>query len=293
MSFTFRQLEIFIEAAQDGNFRRTADRLGISQPAISKQIHALERSVGKTLFERQRGAPAKLSEDGEALLATAQEILTQRRQVGGGGSREAPFRVRVMTGDYLLDSIIKPRLPELHLRSPNLEPEFVLGLKRPSIMEQVRAGKADLGVYTISQKPPEAEDIEAIGIIPCSLFASPAIVRAVGTDPDAISRIPFILPAIPLVKLSMMRMLAQAGIKPQRVISGSQFGNVLADMVRDGVGIGVLFDAHAQARLGQHAQRIPITIEPSYRIMVKGKRAQLPEIQACMAFLREICSPGQ
>jgi len=290
MSFTFRQLEIFIEAAQDGNFRKTADRLGISQPAISKQIGALERSVGKILFERNRGASARLSAEGEAMLPVAREMLSQRRQVTRQTRPATPFRLTVITGDYLLDSVIKPRLPELHLRSPHLGVEFLLGLKRVNIIGQVRSGGVDLGVYTAADRPPPTDDIEIIGVIPCSLYASPAIARSVGTDLEAISQTPFILSVLPTVRAGILRMLAQVGITPRRIISGSQFGDVVAEMIRDSAGIGVLFDAHARARLGDQAARIPVPLGPGYRILVKGKRASLPEIQTAIAFLRDICS---
>lgn len=35
MALTFRKLEVFVAVAEDGNFRRAADRLGISQPSVS------------------------------------------------------------------------------------------------------------------------------------------------------------------------------------------------------------------------------------------------------------------
>ena len=68
MSFTFRQLELFVEAAHDLNFSKTAERLGISQASISNQIRRLERWVGRELFQRNRGSPPRLSSEGLELL---------------------------------------------------------------------------------------------------------------------------------------------------------------------------------------------------------------------------------
>ena len=81
MSITFRQLEIFVSAAADCNFRRTADRLGVSQPSISNQIRALEGHLGHSLFERRRGSPPVLSEQGQVFLEKAKELVLGRQEM--------------------------------------------------------------------------------------------------------------------------------------------------------------------------------------------------------------------
>ena len=50
----FRHLEYFVAAAEELNFTHAADRLHVSQPPFSKQIHDLEGELGIELFERQR-----------------------------------------------------------------------------------------------------------------------------------------------------------------------------------------------------------------------------------------------
>src|SRR3954470_3598815 len=49
---TLRQLEYLIAVAEEASFTRAAERLYVSQPALSHQIKALERSVGGPLLER-------------------------------------------------------------------------------------------------------------------------------------------------------------------------------------------------------------------------------------------------
>ena len=48
----FRQTEFFVALAETGSFRKTAERLYVSQPAVSKQIIQLEKDLGLTLFNR-------------------------------------------------------------------------------------------------------------------------------------------------------------------------------------------------------------------------------------------------
>jgi DNA-binding transcriptional LysR family regulator len=50
----FRHLEYFVAAAEELNFTHAADRMHVSQPPFSKQIHELEGELLIDLFERHR-----------------------------------------------------------------------------------------------------------------------------------------------------------------------------------------------------------------------------------------------
>ncbi|WP_330455689.1 LysR substrate-binding domain-containing protein [Streptomyces sp. NBC_00820] len=71
-----RDLRYFAAVAEELHFTRAAERLYVSQPALSKQIRALERQVGARLFDRDR-RDVHLSEVGAALLPHAQRILAE------------------------------------------------------------------------------------------------------------------------------------------------------------------------------------------------------------------------
>ncbi|MFE6158020.1 LysR family transcriptional regulator [Streptomyces sp. NPDC056486] len=69
-----RDLRYFVAVARELHFTRAAERLFVSQPALSKQIRALERQLGAELFVRdQRGV--RLTSVGAALLPHAQRVL--------------------------------------------------------------------------------------------------------------------------------------------------------------------------------------------------------------------------
>ena len=55
MDVHLRDLRYFVAVAQQLHFTRAAETLYVSQPALSKQIRALERQLRVTLFERDRG----------------------------------------------------------------------------------------------------------------------------------------------------------------------------------------------------------------------------------------------
>jgi DNA-binding transcriptional LysR family regulator len=74
MDVHVRDLRYFVAVARELHFTRAAEILYVSQPALSKQIRALERQLRTTLFEREHGA-VRLTRAGAALLPHAEKIL--------------------------------------------------------------------------------------------------------------------------------------------------------------------------------------------------------------------------
>lgn len=84
-----RHLRAFVAVAEDLSFSKAAQRLFITQPALSRQIRSLERLVGRDLFRRSTQR-VELTLAGESLLARARTLLadlddaiTATRSVGG------------------------------------------------------------------------------------------------------------------------------------------------------------------------------------------------------------------
>ena len=74
MPLDWDKLRIFHAAAEAGSFTHAADKLHLSQSAISRQVSSLEQDVGVALFNRHaRGLI--LTEQGEVLFRTAHEVL--------------------------------------------------------------------------------------------------------------------------------------------------------------------------------------------------------------------------
>ena len=84
----YNHLRYFWAVAHDGNLTRTAERLNLTQSALSVQIRKLEQRLGHPLFER-RGRQLHLTEAGQivldhadAIFATGDELLGTLRQSG-------------------------------------------------------------------------------------------------------------------------------------------------------------------------------------------------------------------
>lgn len=116
------RVRIFYAVAEVGSFTRAADRLGLSQSAISRQIGALEEDLGTSLFHRHaRGLI--LTEQGEILLSTAQDVAKRMASVQTvlGESRNAPIgHLRVNTTVGLGTVWLTTHLPEFADRYPEM-----------------------------------------------------------------------------------------------------------------------------------------------------------------------------
>jgi DNA-binding transcriptional LysR family regulator len=122
------KLRIFHAVADAGSLTHAGDRLNLSQSAVSRQIRALEESLGATLFHRHaRGLI--LTEQGE-LLFDATTAMSKRLETASArikDSEEEVFgelRVTTTFGFGLL--WLAPRLPKLYDKYPDLKVDLML-----------------------------------------------------------------------------------------------------------------------------------------------------------------------
>ncbi|MFI6825219.1 LysR family transcriptional regulator [Micromonospora sp. NPDC050187] len=119
----FHQLRYFVAVAELRHFTQAAELVGITQPSLSKQVHALETALGTPLFERVRGNIA-LTAAGEVLLPSAKRILadveTAQREVQElVGLRRG--RVRLGATPSLVTSLAPPVLARFRDAYPTVD----------------------------------------------------------------------------------------------------------------------------------------------------------------------------
>lgn len=91
-----RQLRYFVAVAEEGNISRAGQKLFLTQPALSRQIQALEHEVGHPLLERKAHA-ILLTRAGETLLHEAREVL-RRADLALERTRNASAEIRLRVG---------------------------------------------------------------------------------------------------------------------------------------------------------------------------------------------------
>jgi DNA-binding transcriptional LysR family regulator len=77
-------IRYFLAVAEERNFTRAAEKLGVGQPPVSQQIRDLEEELGTPLFHRVPHG-AELTEAGEAFLIEARSILAGGTTVSRNG----------------------------------------------------------------------------------------------------------------------------------------------------------------------------------------------------------------
>lgn len=141
------QLKAFIEVVDRGSFSEAARHLGVSQPAVTMQVQALESDIGATLFER-RYRRIDLTEAGQALLPRARRILAEIEDardeidhMSGTVTGRLVIAASTAPGQYVLPKILGGFLGKY----PEVGVGIVIG-DTSSVVEQVHSGEAQLGM---------------------------------------------------------------------------------------------------------------------------------------------------
>jgi DNA-binding transcriptional LysR family regulator len=288
--YTLRQLEVFVEAVRDCNFARTAERLRISQPAVSDHISALERNLRSALFERRRGTTVVLTAAGERMCLEARAVLDRTVSLSGRGAvMSDQLRVRVFAGPHIFERMLRTALPDFCRSYPHIALEIAAEWPAGDLGALIKRRELDLAVFTSvgDRIPVEAE---IIGEVPCVVVASSRLVGRRALSVEEVSRVPFVLPlAGTPTALWVEQALADAGISPTHVIGRAQYLDVQQKMVESGDAAALLFrecligsPARAQLRV------LSAEIGGLKRALLKRRDDSRPEVQTVAAFLRDV-----
>lgn len=291
---TARQLEVFLAAAEDCHFACTANRLGISQAAISSHIAALEQQLGEAVFVRKPGKKPILSSCGLALLGRARQdvaIADGASSAEANAQRNGAQTVRVGAGGHLLDDYIKRSLPQFHREHANVRIECRYVDAPGRCAELVRDGSVDLLVYTVRNPARYSLHAEVLRPVRFGLYAGRKLSSSTGASSSELSAAPFILPPEGSPACDLVQSALEAvGIRCRSVAAHVQFATVAKDLARLGEGIAALFDTMV-APDRDELSRVGVELPTMYRTMFRAKRSAAdPAVQRVEAFLRETLS---
>lgn len=139
------RLSEFAAVARGGNIKAVAQELGVPPATLSARLRGFEKELGMELFRRVAGGLA-LTEAGERLLPSAEEILASLRQLRGElkeAERHRYSRLRIGITGSGLPLYLGPFLDELNLKYPDISLEL-LDDSRYSIEEGLRSGEVDI-----------------------------------------------------------------------------------------------------------------------------------------------------
>lgn len=119
-------IKAFHAASRHLNFSRAAEELGVTQGAVSKQIHTLEDFIGTKLFERHANG-LELTAEGQSLKNTTLPAFDMLISGFSRFERREPRsqKIRISTLASFASSALAPRLDRLEAAFPQVELEFL------------------------------------------------------------------------------------------------------------------------------------------------------------------------
>ncbi len=200
-----RQLNYFMAVAEERHLGRAAQKLHLSQPPLTRHIHALERELGAALFVRTpRGM--ELTQAGAALLDDARAIRTLTDQARERAQRAGRGQVgRLDLGLYgsALFGVIPRVLKLFRERHPDVEltlhqaqtPAQVIALRQRrviAVFERLLPDEDDIAVEPVAREPlwvamSEAHPLAAVGDVAVEALRGETFVT--GNSPVAIATV--------------------------------------------------------------------------------------------------------
>lgn len=290
----FNRLKSFAAVAEAGHLTRAAEKLHISQPALSAQIKALEDELDLPLFERTPAgmtltpAGRKLLAEAEKVLAAAQVLQAEARslkgEVGGKvtlGSLSDPEFIRL--GEFMTAAVE---------RYPLLEIEFKHEITGVAL-EHVREGALDGSFYYGDLHGSQVAGL-ALREIGYRVSAPPAWRdRIEHADWVEIAGEPWIMPP----DVSTHHQLAQAlfrkhGTQPAKLI-GADHETVVSSLVASGLGIALIREdvAERMAAAGEICLWSDARVATTLWFIYLQSREQDPVVRALLAVLEDVWAP--
>jgi DNA-binding transcriptional LysR family regulator len=285
------QLRAFVAIAKSGQLTRAAEKLHLSQPALSGQIKALEEALGISLFARTSSG-MMLTPGGRTLLGEAERILGSIQQL----KQTAQHLQGRPAGRLSLGTVLDPatlRLGDFLSRAIETHPLIDIELHQVfsgAALEGVRDGTLDASFFF------GAVDDPALHAEPlCPLIYRVAVPadwypRRRDINWQEIAARPWILaPPTSSHRQLAMELFHSRGDAPQQVIEADN-ESVILNLVASGVGASIAREGLALASV--QAGRIAVWpgAELSTRLwfIFAAARADDPLVEAVRAILRDV-----
>lgn len=239
-------LESFVAVADEASFSRAAERLFVTQPAISKRIAGLEEDLGVALFDRL-GRQLSLTEAGTTLLVSARRILadlnTSREAVLSLGDHVAG-RLRLATSHHIGIHRLPPVLKAFTQRYPEVELDLLF-LDSEAAIDKVVSGDVELAIVTLPENEQRSLTNTLIWQDPLVIVAAPdhPLVKPARTKRQPVSVLSMHAAILPSRNTITRRILFDS-LLPHRVdirtALETNYLETIKMLVSVGIGWGVL-----------------------------------------------------
>jgi DNA-binding transcriptional LysR family regulator len=238
-----QNLKAFITVAEIGSFSEAADRLYLTQSAISKRIALLEQQIGKRLFDRI-ARQVSLTEAGNELLPRARRILQEYEnalQAINDLSGEASGTLRLAISHHLGLHRLPPILKQFAQQYPNvtLDIEFMDSEKA---YEKILHGESEVAVITLALESHHNINSKKIWNDPLRFICAQDHPLAALKQPalQDLAEYPIILPGLNTYTGRIIQNLFQKEGIPLKAPMSTNYLETISTMVEIGLGWSVL-----------------------------------------------------
>ena len=244
-----RFVEAFYWVASLKSISRAADKLYLTQSAMSSRIATLEEELGILLLDR-RDKQFKLTVAGARFLVYAQKLLDLQREVKQEMGSGAPMAVSMRIGaiESVLHSWLIPWLEKLRGDHPGLELELTVETT-PILMDQIQRGTLDL-VFAVLPASADGVRNQALPPMDMAFVGNPALHKKRNYRLDELAEMELLTfqkgsqPHVTLLDL-----FKQNRMEPKKVHAISSI-SAMVQLVQGGFGVALLPRAAVQRLTG-------------------------------------------
>lgn len=201
INFDFNDLEAFLAVMETNSFHLAAERLNLSQSAITRRIQKLEDTLGSALFERTTRAvkptlaAKRLQARAETMLESARETALAMRDESVAFAHQRSSLITIATIPTVVTSFLIPAIRQLHADGMSARVRL-LDNAANEVAEAVSQGEADFGICSIGSLEPNTHfeplfDDRIVLVLP----DNHALVTKVAVTWADLKQEPLILPA--------------------------------------------------------------------------------------------------
>jgi DNA-binding transcriptional LysR family regulator len=285
------QLRTFLAVAEEGHLTRAAERLSVSQPAVSLQIKALEQEFGLRLFDRSPSGMS-LTVSGRELQPLALHVLDSAERL----RRAARQLSGEVAGTLRIGTVVDPesiRLGEVTAAAIERYPRLELELQHEvsgAALEGVRERRLDASFFFGDALGRDFTALRLREFVYCVAAPAAWSDRIEHADWPEIAALPWILtPAISTHNRLVTRLFKQQGVAPpQRRVEADQ-ESVIESLVASGVGVALIREesARARARAGELCLWSKARLRTTLWFVCLAGRETDPLLAALLELLRE------
>lgn len=283
MSF-YRQIRVFRTVMTSGSLAEAASRLFLTQPAVTKQLHALEAQIGARLFSREghRLRPNKIAHalfnESESPIAAMLSLENFARHIR---SEEAALALRIVAMPMVARLWLPDHVGRLFEAMPGVTFEFRVA---PSVRvaEMLEQGQADIGIARVDRRTSHKSSralltTTAVCILPRGHMLGR---KAVITPTDVAGENFILLAHAPFMREDVLAAFASEGITPF-VKADVELEETAVVLVEAGYGVSVIdsFSAHRRRAAGAAIEIVEFRPLISMQIgVIRGHNVRNPDL---------------